>query len=66
MTPAPQSDRKPGGAPARNAAARPRRSFAMSDQLDALVAEVSRCDYPSRRALKADLRAQALEIIGEL
>ncbi len=67
MTPEPQSGRKPGGAPARSAAARPQpRSFAMADQLDALVAEVSRRDYPTRRALKADLREQALELIGEL
>ncbi len=51
MTPEPQSGRKPGGAPARNAATRPQpRSFAMADQLDALVAEVSRRDHPSRRA----------------
>jgi hypothetical protein len=43
-----------------------RRSFAMAEQLDDLIVELERRGYASRRALKADLRAQLLVMSGEL
>jgi hypothetical protein len=44
----------------------PRPSFAIAEKLDALVADVVRRGYDTRRAMTADLRAEALELIGEL
>jgi len=69
MSTAPHAGRPPAAAPAGAPAPeqRPARaSFAMSEKLDALIADVSGRGYATRRALAADLRAQALELIGEL